>query len=48
MQEALMTLQRLGAIATENKQDALAKKIDPVFKTYYDRFVQQVYEPPAQ
>ncbi len=44
-QEDLMTLQRLGQAAQENKQDVLGKKIEDTFRKYYQMYADNVYQP---
>jgi hypothetical protein len=44
LQEDLMTLDKLRALAVEYKQDALEKKIMTSFQNYYQLYVDKVYQ----
>jgi hypothetical protein len=44
MQEDLMTIDKLRALALEFKQDALEKKIMNSFQKYYQQYVEKVYQ----
>jgi len=48
IQEDVFTLQRLGMVTHEAKQEKLAADTEATFKKYYDLYVEKVYQPSNQ
>ncbi|MEI6174441.1 MAG: DUF2723 domain-containing protein [Bacteroidota bacterium] len=48
IQEDVFTLQRLGMVTHEAKQEKLAADTEATFKKYYDLYVEKVYQPSSQ
>jgi hypothetical protein len=44
LQESLFTVQRLGTVVREAKQEQLSGTLDSILNKYYDLYLQKVYE----